>query len=176
MIWKNNPIFWARFIFGLHLIYLRASLMAQLVKNSPTMQETQVWCLGWGDPPEKGTTTHSSILAWRIPWTIQSQRAGHDWATFTLIFLKHHSVRSLLSYPLPHHPLRNTDFDFPLVFPTAASPGTLRWTHFMPSLYEISHSYTQPGKGLTEQIIEQMHGHFVVTFRLSLNTALEKEK
>ena len=43
--------------------------MAQTVKNLPTMQETQVRSLGSEDPLEKGMTTHSSILAWRIPWT-----------------------------------------------------------------------------------------------------------
>ena len=46
------------------------SLVAQLVKNLPTMQETLVQFLGWEDPLEKGKTTHSSILAWRIPWTV----------------------------------------------------------------------------------------------------------
>ena len=63
-----------------------ASLVAQLVKNLPTMRETWVRSLGWEDPLEKGKATHSSILAWRIPWTIQSmgsQRVGHDWATST---------------------------------------------------------------------------------------------
>ena len=39
-----------------------------MVKNLPAMQETWVWSLGWEDPLEKGTATHSSILAWRIPW------------------------------------------------------------------------------------------------------------
>ena len=39
-----------------------------MVKNLPTMQETQVQSLGWEDPLEKGMATHSSILAWRIPW------------------------------------------------------------------------------------------------------------
>ena len=48
----------------------RASLMAQLVKNPPAMQETWVGFLGWEDPLEKGKATHSSILAWRIPWII----------------------------------------------------------------------------------------------------------
>ena len=43
--------------------------MAQLVKNLPAMQETRVQSLGWEDPLEKGMETHSSILAWRIPWT-----------------------------------------------------------------------------------------------------------
>ena len=42
--------------------------MAQSVKNLPAMQETWVQTLGREDPPEKGTVTHSSILAWRIPW------------------------------------------------------------------------------------------------------------
>ena len=58
--------------------------MAQLVKSLPTVQESQVQFLGWEDPLEEGMTTHSSILAWRIPWTeergglqsIGSQRVG----------------------------------------------------------------------------------------------------
>ena len=55
--------------------------MAQLVNNPSAMQETWVQSLGWEDTLEKGNTTHSSILAWRIPWTIQSmgsQRVGHN--------------------------------------------------------------------------------------------------
>ena len=51
------------------LQYSRASLVAHLVKNPPVMQETWVQSLGWEDL-EKGKATHSSILAWRIPWTI----------------------------------------------------------------------------------------------------------
>ena len=47
-----------------------ASLVAQLVKNPPAMQETWVLFLGWEDPLEKGKATHSSILAWRTPWTM----------------------------------------------------------------------------------------------------------
>ena len=46
-----------------------ASLVTQLVKNPPVMQETWVRSLGWEDPLEKGKAAHSSILAWRIPWT-----------------------------------------------------------------------------------------------------------
>ena len=45
------------------------SLVSQMVKNLPAIQETQVQSLGQEDPPEKGMATHSSILAWRIPWT-----------------------------------------------------------------------------------------------------------
>ena len=48
----------------------RASLVAQLVKNLPAMQETLVRSLCWKDPLEKGKVTHSSIPAWRIPWTV----------------------------------------------------------------------------------------------------------
>ena len=58
-----------------------ASLIAQLVKNPPAMQDTWVQTLGWEDPPEKGKATHSSILAWRIPWTVWSmglQSIRHD--------------------------------------------------------------------------------------------------
>ena len=47
----------------------RASLLSQLVKNLPAMRETLVRSLGWEDSLEKGKATHSSILAWRIPWT-----------------------------------------------------------------------------------------------------------
>ena len=57
---------------GYPLQYLGVSPVAQLVKNPPAMWETWVRSLGWDDPLEKGTATHSSILAWRIPWTIWS--------------------------------------------------------------------------------------------------------
>ena len=55
----------------------RASLVAQLVKNPSAMLETWVRSLGCEEPPEKGKATHSSTLAWRIPWTVGSQRVGH---------------------------------------------------------------------------------------------------
>ena len=66
--------------------YTRASLVAQTVKNLPTTRETWLQSLGWENPLEKGMATHSSILAWRIPWTeapgglqsTGSQRVGHD--------------------------------------------------------------------------------------------------
>ena len=48
---------------------IMASLVAQMAKNLPAMHETQVWSLGREDPLEEGMATHSSILAWRIPWT-----------------------------------------------------------------------------------------------------------
>ena len=63
-----------------------ASLMVQLVKNLPAMGETWVQDLGWDYCLEKGKATHSSILAWRIPQTVQSmglQRVRHNLVTFT---------------------------------------------------------------------------------------------
>ena len=64
----------------------RVSLVAQIVKNPPAMQETRVQSLGWEDTLEKGMATRSSILAWKIPWTEEpgrlqsmgSQRVGQD--------------------------------------------------------------------------------------------------
>ena len=58
----------ASILWPMHPIW--ASLVAQLVKNPPAVWETWVWFLGWEDPLEKGTATHYSILAWRIPWTV----------------------------------------------------------------------------------------------------------
>ena len=55
---------------GYPLQYSWASLVAQLVKNPPARLETWAQSLGWEDPLEKGKATHSSILAWRIPWTV----------------------------------------------------------------------------------------------------------
>ena len=55
---------------GYLLQYSWASLVAQLVKNPPAMWKTWVRSLGWEDPLEKGKATRSSILAWRIPWTV----------------------------------------------------------------------------------------------------------
>ena len=72
-------------------IYNLLFLVAQLVKNLPAVQETQVQSLGWEDPLEKEMANHSSILAWKIPWTeepggLQSMglpRVRHDWVTNT---------------------------------------------------------------------------------------------
>ena len=66
-----------------------SSLVAQMVKNLPAMKETRVRSLGREDPLEKGMAAHSSILAWRFPWTeepgrpwsIELQRVKHDQAT-----------------------------------------------------------------------------------------------
>ena len=66
---------------------------AKMVKNLPAMQETRVQSLGWEDPLEKGMATYSRIIAWRIPWTEESdglqsmglQRVRHNCMTFTYL-------------------------------------------------------------------------------------------
>ena len=67
----------------------RVSLVAQMVKSLPSVQETWVWSLAWEDPLEKKMANHSSVLGCKIPWTenpgrlqpMGSQRFGHDWTT-----------------------------------------------------------------------------------------------
>ena len=88
--------------------------MTQTVKNPPAIQETQVWSLGREDPLEKGMATHSSMLAWIIPWTEEpgelqsmgSQRVRHDWAIeHTYMFPLKMLAGSLLWKPKPKLPL-----------------------------------------------------------------------
>ena len=75
----------------------KSSLVAQMVENLPAMQQTQVRSLGWKDPLEKGIATHSSVLAWEIPWTEEtgslksmgSQRVRHDWEANISIYIPH---------------------------------------------------------------------------------------
>ena len=83
------------------------SLVAQTIKNPPAMQETWVWAPDWEDLLEKGMAIHSSILAWRIPWTeepgklqsIGSLRVEHDWETntFTVMEPMEQSYRTMSS-------------------------------------------------------------------------------
>ena len=86
---------------------IRASLVVQRLKCLPAMRETWVRSLGPEDPLEKEMATHSSILAWRTPWTEEpgglqstgSQRVGHDWATsHTCTPLKTRMMGSVFSY------------------------------------------------------------------------------
>ena len=88
---KTNLPHTGNYLHSIYIVFMTiwASLMAQMVKNPPAVQETWVQSLGWEDPLEEGIATHSSILAWRTPWTeepgepqsMRSQRVGHDWAT-----------------------------------------------------------------------------------------------
>ena len=64
-----SSFFKLNFSFCIGVLVIRASLVTQMVKNLPAMQETQVRSLGWEDPLDTGMATHYSILAWRIPWT-----------------------------------------------------------------------------------------------------------
>ena len=74
------------FVFEAAISCKRASLVAQMVKNLPAMWKTRIQSLGWEELLEKGMATHSSILAWRIPWTEEPgglqpmglQTVGHD--------------------------------------------------------------------------------------------------
>ena len=85
---KTQKFFNGRF-YLIQLIYVGASLVAQMVNNLPAVQETQAQSLGQDDPREKEMAMHSRILAWRIPWTKEpgglqsmgSQRVGHNWVT-----------------------------------------------------------------------------------------------
>ena len=86
LAWKNTPrsmvIYYGPVVYG-------ASLVAQRIKRLPPMWDTRVWSLGWEDPLEKEMVTHSSILAWRIPWAEEpgslqstgSQGVGHNQVT-----------------------------------------------------------------------------------------------
>ena len=79
---KNTPAHLPQHVLFSHVLVVPAadvltsssfgstSLVAQMIKNLPIMQEIWVQSLGWEDPLEKGKATHSSILAWRIPWTV----------------------------------------------------------------------------------------------------------
>ena len=84
-----------RYTDDITLMAEKASLVAQMVKCLPTMWEIQVQSLGWEDPLEKEMATHSSTLAWKIPWveehgrlqSMGSQSVRHDWATSLSFFL-----------------------------------------------------------------------------------------
>ena len=80
-----------------------------MVKDLPAIQETQVRSLGQEDPLEKKMATHSSILAWRIPWTeepgrlqsMRSQRVGHNWAANTFTFMMKYDGGGLVAKSCP---------------------------------------------------------------------------
>ena len=102
--WLNN-----KGICHLPLWRLRAYLVAQRLKRVPPMQETWVQSLGQEDPLEKEMVTHSSILAWRIPWmeepgrlqSMGSQRVGHDWVTSLALWRLNPALLQLLTFNTP---------------------------------------------------------------------------
>ena len=73
---RKNRIF--SYLSTVHSIF-GISLVAQMEKNLPAMRETGIQSLGWEDPLQKGMATHSSILAWRIPWTEEPGRLHSPW-------------------------------------------------------------------------------------------------
>ena len=99
----------------LKINHIRVSLVAQRVKNLPAMQETWVQSLGWEDPLENGMATHSSILAWRIPWadepgglqSMGSQRVRHYWETNTFTSLSRFMFH-ILHLSVSHSALSNS--------------------------------------------------------------------
>ena len=110
-VFSNN--LWVHMNWISHSIFsFGASLAAQMVNNPPAMQETRVQSLSWEDPLEEGMATHSSILAWRIPWTeepgeLQSMvllRVGHYWVT-------KHTHTHIFSFK------NNTDYSWPFIPP-----------------------------------------------------------
>ena len=86
----------------INYVFIRTFLVVQMVKRLPTMWETQIQSLGWEDPLEKEMATHSSTLAWKIPWTEECgrlqfmglQRVRHNWVT-SLSLSKSHSFSSI---------------------------------------------------------------------------------
>ena len=113
----------------IHFHHLKSFLgifpVAQTLKNLPAMQETQAGFLDWEDPLEKGVAIHSSIIAWRIPWTEEpggsqtagSQRVRHNWATNTAA-----AARSLPSCPTLCDPIGSSP-------PGSPVPGVLQSTN-----------------------------------------------
>ena len=85
-VWSMHDLLCSFLLRTLSIIAIRAPLVAQMAKNLPAMQKAQVRSLGQEDPLEKEMATHSSTLAWKIPWTVAfqasqsmgSQRVGHD--------------------------------------------------------------------------------------------------
>ena len=127
-----------------------------MVRNLPALQETLVQSLGWEDTLEEGMATHSSILAWRIPWTekpgglqsMGSERVGHDWATNT-------ATTTCAEYAHPSEACRNAvplqrEFSAQsvIVFKSTCSWGSLvlvlsiaLWVYFFPTCVTKETSY-----------------------------------
>ena len=133
-----------------------------MVKNLPAVQETWVRSLGWEDPLEKEMATHSSILAWRIPWTekpcglqsMGSQRIGHDWASNTILLQRFFSPKTVCPQPLCifselSHPFPWLYCGIFLITPQNVSLAQLSSlnsnpTHPIPWLpYKINYSFSQ---------------------------------
>ena len=142
--WKSfliNPIFAFEHV-------IMSSLVAQTVKNLPAIWETQVWSVDWEDALEKGMATHSSVLAWRIPWTeepggpqsVGSQRVAHDWAANTHSCL-HNVDQSLpIDWKVEAPQLQISGFwNMEIPFILAWKFKKCCWNHSMSWVYKYTH-------------------------------------
>ena len=124
----------------------RTSLVAQMVKRLPTMQETRVQSLGWEDLWEKEMATHSSMLAWKIPWMVEpgrlqsmgSQRVGHNWTTLLSLLTFMHWRRKWQPTPvfLPGES-RDRGACWSAVYGVAQSQTWLKWLSSSSSLARL---------------------------------------
>ena len=120
-----------------------ASLVAQRLKSLPPMQKTQVRSLGREDPLEKEMVTHSSILAWRIPWmekpgrlqSMGSQRVRHDWATSLCMIFLCFGKKSLLRSEDRNLRLEGLHL-FPHCCPSL--PRLLPWGTWQPMIHQLA--------------------------------------
>ena len=117
------------FLFCVSLNYLWESLVAPRLKCLPAMRETRVRSLSWDDPLEKEMATHSSILAWRIPWREEpsrlqstgSQRVGHNWATSLSLSLSVKRKRSWRKWEMGR---KEVNTENPVCSPVPGAPSS----------------------------------------------------
>ena len=167
-LWHSGGTTFEYSIWGDHKI--RASPAALMVKNLPAMRETQVRSLGQEDPLKKGMATHSSILAWRIPWTEEpgglqsmgSWRAGHDWATNSFTLFQDQSQRKPTFHYKSSEAGLHTLLPWFLAPQSIRSGGPSRWisgsgTNAQDQRRACAASLRAPGHGKSHQW-QRLHG------------------
>ena len=137
---SSSPVLWG------------APQAALAVKNPPATRETWVWSLDWEDPLEEGMATHSSILAWRIPWTAEpgglqsmgSQRVRRDWVTIHHTGLKQRANEHYRQRPLcdqedglwaPNKGLTSINISDPCVIKRMGSGHQMTWHEILALLF-----------------------------------------
>ena len=132
-----DSIFYKDFIFQTRLNFIALFPGGSVVRTLPAMKEPQemwVWSPGWEDPLEEGMATHSSVLAWRIPWTeasgglqsIGSQRVGHNWSDLAHTHTLNCRDGDFL-YTLPQHMHSLTPYQQPPLDGSFVQWVNLRW-------------------------------------------------
>ena len=162
---------------GFSLYPVGAPLVTQAVENLPAMREAQVRALVQEEPLEKGVATHSSILAWRIPWSEEPgglqfmglQRGGHDWATNAFTFTSYtgfpQAVPLLEKLPLAEKPL--PPMLFVMMFVTLCSlgfPCPVQGHHLAPRFVGLK----ERGAPSPSVLSENLHFSVDTSFRKSL--------